>query len=148
MANPKNLPREVTTRENSARKGGWKPANLLPDPIEKEGWGHRYVRKSTHGNHDVTNMSKSLREGWEPCKIEDYPELKDSVDPDALSSGLVEIGGLILCRMPVESIAERDAYFRRSADAQVAAIDAQLMKDNDPRMPMFKEHKTQVFGHG
>jgi len=94
-------------------------------------------------------MSRSLREGWEPCRMEDHPELMLSVDSDAQNSGLIEVGGLILCKMPAEMFNQRQDYYEKQARGQMDSVDAQVDRENDPRMPMFKERQTQVtFGNG
>jgi hypothetical protein len=59
------------------------------------------------------------------------------------------IGGLMLCKTPVEFVEERNAFYRDQASAQITSVDNNLMRENDPRMPLFKERKTQVtFGKG
>jgi hypothetical protein len=148
MADAK-LPRDADTREQTVRSKQWKPADLLPTPIMPAGWEPRWVRKSTMGVDDPANMSRSLREGWEPCRLEDHPELMLSVDANAVNAGLVEIGGLILCQMPTEMWNQRQAYFNNLATGQMQSVDAQLAKENDSRMPLFNERQTKVsFGSG
>jgi hypothetical protein len=94
------LSRGSQDRESTARPMMWKPAALLPDPDRQEGWEYKWIRKSIMGVSDPTNMSRSLREGWEPCRLEDHPELMLAVDGDAKNSGLIEVGGLVLCKIP------------------------------------------------
>lgn len=147
MSNRQN--RELQTREQTARKKLWQPADLLPSPRAIEGYSFRWVRKSMAGQDDPTNTSRSFREGWEVCRLDDHPELRLSVDPGTENSGLVEIGGLILCKMPSEMVAQRQAYYRQRSDAQAESVDAALMRENDSRMPLFKESKSSVsFGKG
>jgi hypothetical protein len=142
-------PRELETRDAVARKKVWQPADLLPKPAPVEGYSFRWVRKSLLGASDPTNMSRSLREGWEPCRLQDHPELMLSVDPGAQNSDLVEIGGLVLCKIPQELFDQRNAYYRSHSEAQVESVEAALMRENDPRMPLFKESRSTVsFGKG
>lgn len=142
-------PRDLEVREKQVAKKQWKPADRLPDPHEVEGYGHRWVRVSTMGVADPTNLSKSLREGWEPCKLSEYPELQLSVDVGAANSEQILIGGLLLCRMPREMIAQREAYYGRTNVSQMESVDSSYMKENDPRMPLFADKKTQTsFGRG
>ena len=143
------ISRDRLTRDTETRPTSWKPADLLPDPKYDPNYEFRYVRKSTMGQTDPTNMSRSLREGWEPCKLADHPELMMSVDAGAANSGLVEVGGLVLCKMPIEMWEQRQAYYRQQSGAQIESVDAQLDKMNDPRMPLFKERNSKVtFGSG
>ena len=141
--------RENESREATARKKQWAPANLLPEPAPQEGVAFRWIRRSMLGANDPTNFSRKVREGWETCRLQDHPELALDVDPDAAASDLVEVGGLVLCRMPTEFVEQRNAHYRRSNKAQIDSVDNNLMRENDPRMPLFQERKTQVsFGHG
>jgi hypothetical protein len=141
--------RDQTTREVFARKKHWQPSSMLPDPAPVAGWAFRWLRKSTLGVSDPTNMSRNLREGYELCRLQDHPELHLSVDASAKNSDLVEIGGLVLAKIPEELVEQRDHYYVQQASDQMASLDAQLMRENDVRMPLFKEHKTAVsFGKG
>ena len=141
--------RDLQTRDTTSRKKMWQPADLLPAPTPQEGYTFYWVRKSMMGQADPTNMSRSLREGWEPCKLEDHPELALSVDADAVSSGMVEVGGLILCKMPSEMAIARQAHYSQHANAQQQSVDASLMRENDARMPLFSDRQSKVsFGRG
>lgn len=145
----KPLNREQSTREETARKKAWAPASLLPDPAPEDGYKFRYIRKSMLGVSDPTNFSRKTREGWETCRLEDHPELALMVDKDAQASGLVEIGGLILCKMPTEMIEQRTDYINRNNQAQIDSVDNSFMRENDPRMPLFSDKKSATsFGKG
>ena len=67
-----------------------------------DGYKFRWVRTAINGQSDVRNVSVRRREGWEPCRAEDHPELALSLDDSSKQSGNVEIGGLMLCKAPVE----------------------------------------------
>jgi len=138
--------RTTETRERTVRE--WRPPSTLPEPTPIPGYGFRWIRSSMIGEADPTNVSSKLREGWEPVKAEDHPELAVPGN----RNGLVEIGGLILCKMPTEMVAQRDAYYQRIADDQINAVNGNFLRENDPRMPLFREGKTEVsrsrFGTG
>jgi len=151
MANPQGprVSREDTTRVSEQREEQWRPADLLPEPRKQAGWDYGWIRKSTLGVADPVNMSRNMREGYEPCKLSDHPELQLAVDSGAKQSDLVEVGGLILCKIPSEIARKREAYYQGQTNNQLAAVDAQLQRVNDPRMPVFKEHTSEVkFGSG
>lgn len=149
METTKRLSRNLEARDNSTRQRQWKPADLLPEPARQEGWEYKWIRKSILGVSDPTNMSRSLREGWEPCRLEDHPEMMLAVDGDAKNSGLIEVGGLILCKMPEEMFNQRQQYYMDQASGQMESVDAQVDRENDSRMPLFKERQTKVvFGNG
>jgi hypothetical protein len=93
-------------------------------------------------------VSKKMREGWEPVKAADHPEL---MLVGNATTGNVEIGGLMLCKMPTELAKSRDAYYQKQAQAQVESVDNHYLRNNDPRMPLFSEKKSTVergFGSG
>ena len=131
-------PREQETRATYERKRSWTPPSLLPTPNKEEGFSYRWIRKSLLGQVDDRNMMAKQDEGWVPIKREDHPELQHS----GKTNGLVEIGGLVLCKTPTEFVEQRNDYYRKQTDAQTAAVDSNLMKENDPRMPLFSERKS------
>jgi hypothetical protein len=95
------------------------------------------------------NVSKARREGFEPVKAEDYPELMTHASVDGQFKGSIEIGGLVLCRAPEEFMKQRAAHYERLNASQMDSVDNNFLRENDPRMPMFKERSTKVtFGKG
>ena len=131
-------PRDKETREQGIRKRAWTPPSLLPNPKREEGYAYRWIRKSILGQADDRNMMSKQDEGWIPVKREDHSELQYP----GKTTGLVEIGGLVLCKTPEEFVEQRTDYVRNQTDAQTRAVDANLMKENDPRMPLFSERKS------
>jgi hypothetical protein len=63
-------------REQEQRVVSWRPPELLPEPHPEEGYAFRWVRISTFGHDDVSNISARLREGYEPVKASDHPEVQ------------------------------------------------------------------------
>lgn len=143
------LARELENRESAQRNKVWTPPQTLPAPNPQPGWVFRYIRTSIMGNADPSNTSAKFREGWEPVKAEDHPELMHMADPNSKFKGNVEIGGLLLCKAPEETMKQRDAYYAQQAKAQLESVDNNYMRLNDERMPLFSEKKTSVsFGKG
>lgn len=143
------LTRDLQTRETAQRSQQWAPPSLLPSPKPQDGWVFRYIRTSMLGQLDPTNTSAKLREGWEPVKAADHPELQMLADPNSRFKDGIEIGGLLLCKAPAEMVEQRNSYYRKMADSQMDAVDNNFMKSNDPRMPLFSEKRTKVsFGRG
>jgi hypothetical protein len=143
------LDRELTTREKTARKRSWRPPELLPSPNPEPGYDFRWVRVTMGGQADPMNVASKIREGWEPVKASDHPEINlMMVENDRFKDNIV-IGGLMLCKTPSELVKERNEYYMAQANANMQSVDNNLMRENDPRMPLFKERKTQVtFGSG
>jgi hypothetical protein len=101
------------------------------------------------GHADPTNVSSKLREGWEPVKASDHPEIFLSHSENDRFKDNVVMGGLMLCKAPVEMVEERNAYYKNQADSQIRSVDNNLMRENDPRMPLFSERSSKVtFGKG
>lgn len=141
--------RDLTTREVAERPKQWMPPKLLPDPNPEEGYAFRWIRIASLGKDDPTNYSSKLAEGWEPVKASDHPEIRLFNATAAKFPDSIEVGGLLLCKTPVEFTVQRDAYYRQQAEAQMQSVDNTYMRENDPRMPMFKERKSTVtFGKG
>ena len=143
------LARELDTRQVMARPEAWRPPETLPSPDHRPGWTHRWVRTSTMGTADPSNISSKLREGYEPCKAEDYPELMMHASTEGRFKGSVEVGGLLLCRIPDEFLKQRAAYYADQNKAQMESVDNNFLRESDPRMPLFSEKKSKVtFGSG
>lgn len=143
------LNREQTTREKTTQKRAWQRPEVLPSPNPEPGYEFHWVRVSTQGQVDATNVSSKIREGWEPVKATDHPEITMvTVENDRFKDNVV-IGGLMLCKAPVELVEERNEYYNDQSTAQMQSVDNNLMRENDPRMPLFNERKTKVsFGKG
>ena len=143
------LDREVDNREFSERPKQWMPAELLPEPDKQAGYAYRWVRTSTLNSADPRNLSAKLREGWEPVMLEEQPKFQLLVDPTSRFKDNIEIGGLLLCKTPIEFVNQRNAYYAKQSEAQTDAVDNNLMRQSDPRMPIFNERKsTTSFGKG
>ena len=143
------LAREVENRESTQRKQVWVAPQTLPEPKPQDGYVFRWIRTSMMGQADPTNTSAKLREGWEPVKAEDHPELMLHADPNSRFKGNVEIGGLLLCKAPSELMKQRDDYYTKQAQAQISSVDNSFMRLNDERMPLFNERRsTTSFGKG
>ncbi len=134
--------RTEDTREKSERKATWKRPSALPDPTPQEGVEFRWIRTSALGQSDMTNVSSKFREGWEPVKLEDHPELKIMSDVDSKFKGNVEVGGLLLCKNSTENMHARRDYQQNQASSQMQAVDNSYMKESDPRMPVLRPEKS------
>ena len=142
-------PREIEDRELSSRPKSWAPPEVLPEPDKQPGYAYRWIRVSTLGQSDPRNVSAKLREGWEPVMLEEQPKFRLLSDPNSRFKDNIEIGGLLLCKTPQEFVDQRDAFYAKKAKDEADAVDSTLMRQSDPRMPMFKERKSSTsFGKG
>ena len=141
MANTR-VTREVENREFSERPKQWMNPELLPEPDKEVGFSYRWVRVSMMGQHDARNLSSKLREGYEPVRIEEQPKFRLLVDPTSRYKDNIEIGGLLLCKIPTEFLEQRKEYFERQTRQQTEAVDNNFMRQSDARMPLFRERKS------
>lgn len=141
--------RASDNREAVERPKRWMPPQLLPDPNPEPGYAFRWIRVSTLNKDDPTNISGKLREGWEPVKASEHPEIRLFNTGQNRFPDSIEVGGLLLCKTPVEFTEQRDAYYRNQAESQMNSVDNNFMRESDARMPLFNERKTTVtFGKG
>jgi hypothetical protein len=140
-------PRDIVSREKTMR-AVYVPPSALPDPTPEPGYVYRWIATHVLGDAQHVNVSNKMREGWEPVKAADHPELMLKGNE---KTGNVELGGLMLCKMPVENARARDEYYAAQAQRQMESVDNNFMRNNDPRMPLFAERKsssTRGFGSG
>lgn len=141
--------RDLETREKSERKKSWVPPSVLPELNPEPGYAFKWVRLSTLGVQDPSNLSSKLRSGYEAVKASDHPEhFVTHIDDERFKDNIV-IGGLIACKIPVELVEDRKNYYSQQVKRQNEAVDNNLMRESDPRMPVFQDKKTKVtFGSG
>ena len=130
--------RSADTRAKKARKKKWQPPSMLDAPEAPEGFKHRWIRAEVRGHDDKANMSKRIREGFEPVRAEDYPEFDSPTVDDGKHAGTIGVGGLVLAKVPEETVEERTDYFSRRSQEQLQGVDNDLLRDSDPRMPISK----------
>jgi hypothetical protein len=141
--------RDVENREAALRPAKWAPPQLLPEPNPEPGYAFRWIRISMLNDDDPRNISAKLREGWEPVKASDHPEIRMFGPGNKHFPDGIEIGGLLLCKTPAEFVDQRNAFYTGQVDQQMQSVDNSFMRENDPRMPLYKERKSTVtFGKG
>lgn len=142
-------PRELDTRVKMERPKKWLPPTALPDPNPEDGYAFRWIRVSTLGNNDPSNVSAKLREGWEPVKASEHPEIQLFGKGNPHFPDSIEIGGLLLCKTPVEFVSQRNSFYQTQTEGQMSSVDNSFMRESDARMPLFKERRSEVsFGRG
>lgn len=143
-------PRADDARDYERPQDSWKPSSVLPTPEPRDGWRFRWVRTSYIGRQDNTNVSQRFREGWVPVTADEVKELSIMSDIDSRFDNNIEVGGLLLCKAPVETVEARQRYYGKVNQSQIEAVDNNLMKENDPRMPMLRPERStrETFGRG
>ena len=134
--------RETESREKKARRKPWSPPSALDAPEPPEGYHHRWIRYEVRGQADTKNMSAKLREGYEPVRADEYPDFESPVIEEGKHAGAIGVGGLILARIPKETVDEREVYFKTRTEGQMDAVDNDLFRDGThPSMSVHKPNR-------
>ena len=122
--------RASQTREKETRRKPWAPPSMLDAPPAPDGYKHRWVRAEVRGFDDTKNISARLREGYELVRQDEYPDFEAPVVESGKYAGVFGVGGLVLARIPLETVAERKAYFDGRTKDQMYAVDHDMMREN------------------
>ena len=141
-------PRSSESREVTARKKTWQRPGMLPTPEPRDGVEYRWIRTSTLGNADNTNVSSKFREGLTPVKAEDHPELQVLPDIDSRFQGNVEVGGLLLCENSTEYVESRSEAHDEMNAQQIDSVDNNYLRQSDPRMPVLNPERSTKTSFG
>tara|TARA_R110000744_G_scaffold17189_4_gene46829 strand:+ start:996 stop:1319 length:324 start_codon:yes stop_codon:yes gene_type:complete len=90
------------------------------------------------GFDDKKNLSARLREGFELVRADEYPDFEAPTVQDGKHAGVIGVGGLVLARIPTETVGQRTAYFQGQTQDQMDAVDNDLMREQHPSMPISK----------
>jgi hypothetical protein len=96
------------------------------------------------GQSDARNISSKIREGWEPVKVEEQPQYALLVNGEGRWKDCVQVGDVLLCKTPEELAEQRNQHYLDQSEQQIRAVDNNLMRQNDPRMPLFKESSSST----
>ena len=122
--------RATQTREKQAVRKPWAPPSMLDAPPAPDGFKHRWIRAETRGFDDTKNVSAKMREGWELVRKDEFPDFEAPVVESGKYQGVFGVGGLLLARIPEETVAERNAYFAERNQNQQDAVDHDMMREN------------------
>lgn len=125
--------RTAETRAKTAQRRPWARPSRLDAPTPPAGFKYRWIRASVNGFEDKQHVYGKLREGYELVRIEEIPEEMRDHTPtmdDGKYQGVVSVGGLMLAKIPEETVAERNAYYREKAREQLQAVDNDMMREN------------------
>ena len=136
-------PRSLDTREKSERKRQWAEPSLLPDPEPADGWVFKWIRASSRGTDDKVNVDKRYREGWEPVTAEEHPEILKAWHMPA-RNGLIESGGLILCKMPQEMVDERRRFYDSKTRQGLTSAEEHYMRSDHELMKKIADNRRKV----
>ena len=134
--NEKVTSRAAGTRTKTERPKEYKPPSSLDAPPAPDGFRHRWIRAESLGFNDTKNIHGRLRSGDELVRADEYDAESYPVVMDGKYAGVIGVGGLLLARIPDELAQSRVDYQRRQTEGQDEAVENDLLKDQDKRMPM------------
>ena len=129
MKNKKIDSRASQTKVQEQKKV-WTPPSSLDAPPAPDGFKHRWIRSETRGFDDTKNVSAKLREGWELVRSDEYPDFELPVVESGKYEGVFGVGGLLLARIPEETVSERTEYFESRSKDQMDAVDHDMLREN------------------
>ena len=145
--NEQNLSRAAGTRSKTERPKEYKPPSSLDAPPAPDGFRHRWIRAESMGFNDSKNIHGRLRSGYELVRADEYADGESyPIVMDGKYAGVIGVGGLLLARIPEELAQSRVAYQKRQTEGQDEAVENDLLKDQDRRMPMKFERSSKNFG--
>jgi len=138
--------RAAGTRSKTERPKEYKPPSSLDAPPAPDGFRHRWIRAESMGFNDSKNIHGRLRSGYELVRADEYKDADYPVVIDGKYAGVIGVGGLLLARIPEELAQSRMDYQKRQTEGQDEAVENDLLKDQDKRMPMKFERSSKNFG--
>jgi hypothetical protein len=139
--------RAAITRTKTERPKEYKPPSSLDAPQAPDGFRHRWIRVESMGFNDTKNIHGRLRSGYELVRADEYDTEEYPVVLDGKYAGVIGVGGLLLARIPEELAQQRVDYQRRQTEGQDEAIENDLLRDQDKRMPISVDRNSKhTFG--
>ena len=139
--------RAAETRTNTERPKEYKPPSSLDAPPAPDGFRHRWIRAESLGFNDQKNIHGRLRSGYELVRADEYKDSDYPVVTDGKYAGIIGVGGLLLARIPEELAQQRIDYQKALSEGQDEAIENDLLRDQDKRMPIkIDRHSKHTFG--
>mgnify|MGYP001167067234 FL=1 len=139
--------RAAVTRSKTERPKEYKPPSSLDAPPAPDGFRHRWIRAESMGFNDTKNIHGRLRSGYELVRADEYDTDQYPTVLDGKYAGVIGVGGLLLARIPEELAQSRMDYQKRQTEGQDEAVETDLLRDQDKRMPIkIDRNSKQTFG--
>ena len=139
--------RAAVTRSKTERPKVYKPPSSLDAPPAPDGYRHRWIRAESVGFQDSKNIFGRLREGYELVRADEYKDSDYPIVNEGKYAGVIGVGGLLLARIPEELAKSRVEYQKQLSEGQDEAIENDLLKDQDKRMPIKVDRSSKhTFG--
>ena len=133
------------TRSKSERPKVWVPPSSLDAPPAPDGFRYRWIRAESVGFQDTKNIASRLREGYELVRAEEVENAADyPVLDEGRYKGVIGVGGLLLAKVPIEIAKQRQEYMTRRHAERSEAVNNDLMRESDKRMPIDVDRQSRV----
>ena len=142
--NEKKTSRASQTREKTSHKKVWTPPSSLDAPPAPTGFRHRWIRVESMGFNDTKNVQGRLRSGYELVRADEYPDSAFPVVEDGKYKGVIGVGGLLLAKVPEEIAQQRQQYMSDRHKERNEAVNNDLMREQDNRMPINVDRQSRV----
>jgi len=136
--------RASQTRSKTESKKVWTPPTSLDAPPAPKGYRHQWIRAEILGHQDTSNVARSLREGYELVRADEYPDQDFPSMNEGRYAGMIGVGGLLLARIPEEIALQIDEYYKKQTQNKEEAVNNNLLKEQHPSMRFSKEADTRV----
>ena len=136
--------RASQSRVKTERKKHWTPPSYLDTPNAPNGFRQRWVPMEIMGSTDTKIVQGRLRAGYELVRADEFPELDYPVITDGKYKGVIGHGGLVLTRVPNEIAIDRSKYYSEQAKERNEALEHDLLKDQDKRMPINQDRQSRT----
>ena len=150
----RNEARSNTQREANTREEEFifeePDALAIPPEVEarfdSDGMSLRWLRISVKGQDDITNVGKRQQQGWVFVTPDEVPELAITsfVKEDGRYTGTVCRGDVALAKLPTGKVTARRKHYENKSNNMMDAVNAQLMKGNNSRMPITNSSKSVI----
>ena len=145
MEKDKKTSRANDTRSKSERPKVWVPPSSLDAPPAPDGFRYRWIRAESVGFQDTKNIASRMREGYELVRAEEVENAADyPVLDEGRYKGVIGVGGLLLAKVPIEIAKQRQEYMTRRHAERSEAVNNDLMREQDKRMPINVDRQSRV----
>jgi hypothetical protein len=138
--------RKVRMSREELRKLAQVEEGTLPQLPPVDEFVYRWLRVAIRGEDDVQNIARRTREGWKFVTREELPKAYQNlpVRDYGKMSGVVGIDDVALGKLPRHIAEARQEWNELQAAEMMQAVDADLMRNNDTRMPISNESKSTL----
>ena len=137
--------RASQTRSKPERPKVWVPPSSLDAPPAPDGFRYRWIRAESVGFQDTKNITGRIREGYELVRAEEVENASDyPVLDEGRYKGVIGVGGLLLAKVPIEIAKQRQEYMTRRHAERSEAVNNDLMRESDKRMPIDVDRQSRV----